>query len=203
MRPVLIIHNQKRKDRLEILLQELAEQHITVFHFFPSIHTEQRPCSNISKAHKECVKWAKENGHPEVIIMEDDVMFLHDNAFKWFNDAISWLKAWNPTFPILTGGNYDGFVTSVGNGVAEIREFSGLHCYCINESFYDTFLQADERVNIDKWVSGKDFNNQTCYCLYPFQIMQYDGFSDNVKRDTQYNKKLAGRFEIWPSHKFQ
>lgn len=190
----LIIHNEKRTDRWETLQQELKEQNITEYKIIPAVTSNHKSVINICNAHKNCVRYAIEQGWDKVLIFEDDIKFPAPGSFDRFLEIFKKLPE---DWLIYLGGIYDGAVTPLDDEFATCMHFSGLHCYVINKAFFEEFLQADETINLDRWISGKRWKNQKAYLAYPMVAYQYDGFSDNIKRKTEYNSKIISRFKIW------
>jgi hypothetical protein len=189
-----VIHNPKRGDRWNTFSREVREQGIEDIVVVPSVHIHRRAPMNISEAHKNCVRLAIEEDRDMVMILEDDVRFTSIGSYQEFMSRISLLP---PDWNMFLSGVYDGHIIPLDDKVARVKEFSGLHCYIVHKRFYEDFLDADPRINIDKALSGKAFANHTCYLAYPMVAMQYDGFSDNVNRQTNYNSLIQGRFKLW------
>lgn len=192
---ILVIHNPMRNDRAVILEQELLSQGIKDDVIFVNAVTDGRsPVRNISRAHKTCVRMAKEAGVDHVIILEDDVHFLCPKSFARFIELSKHLP---PDWDIFLSGAYDAHIEPYSEHLRRVTKFSGLHCYMVNSRYYDYFLSASEIINIDKWMSTPGYGKSNAYLAYPMLIMQHDGFSDNVRRMTDYNKNIRNRYEFW------
>lgn len=188
-----IIHNEQRTERLDTLMYEIGSQGIKQTKIFPAIK-EKLVQTGISKAHKQVVQYAKDNGLKEIMVCEDDVKFVAPNAFNY---AIE-------NKPDV----YDIYLLGVSGGVVDeinktVIGFSGLFCYMIHERFYDVFLEADEGSHLDRWLSG--FNNKVSKLhnktieeflgrkplykiCYPIAAITYNGYSDNFERHMEYDK---------------
>lgn len=173
-----VIHDEKRKDRYELLMKEFETQSITDYKIFPAIKAPTA-VQGISRAHKQIVYYAKENNMPEILIGEDDVKFTAPNAFNYF------LENKPPDFDIYNSGIYFGVIHPDNT----TNHFASLHCYIIHERFYDTFLATDETKNIDKALKGK---GKFVICN-PFAAIQHTTFSDNKKKLVNYSSFLKGR----------
>lgn len=176
-----IISNPERTQRVEQLKKELERQGIAEYKLWPSIHVSDKPRrTGISRAHKQIVKWADEEGLEEVCIMEDDIWFPAEDGWQYFLDN----KPKVP-FDLYLGGIYRGQIDEN----KKVNRYTGQICYIIHERFYDTFLRADENLDIDGAMSGKgDF-----YVCYPFAVICHPGWSDNVMRNMDYNHLLKGK----------
>lgn len=194
---IFIIHDSRREDRLKTLMVETELQGIFDFTLMPAVTTSRNGVENISRAHKNCIRAAKEAGMSRVLIMEDDIMFTAPDSFSRFLDIFQELPE---DWKIYLGGVYDGHIKPISDRLATVTELSGLHCYIVNSTMYDIILNAPEYINLDKWLSGGKYGKIVSHLAYPMVAMQYDGFSDNVKRQTNYNNNIKNRFEIWRGH---
>lgn len=145
----------------------------------------------IKRAHQNVIRKAKDLNLDYVMVCEDDLMFTCDNKEYLYN-------AFNnipEDFDILLLGIYST------NGLTKYNEFwqhtdvfSALTCYIMNSKVYDKFLNfSDDRNHIDRaMVHDLKFK---CYVLNEFVVKQYNGYSDNVKRITNYDPLLS-RFKF-------
>jgi hypothetical protein len=174
-----IIHLPHRKDRFEILQQELQQQNITDFRIWDGIVDVEMPCTGISKAHKQIVKFALHNDLPEILIGEDDLRFTKEGAFRFFIEN-------KPTdFDIYLAGIYSGELKRDNT----VEDFSALTFYIVNKKFYSIFLDMPEDKDLDRALR---FTGRFVVC-YPFTVIQYNGYSDNVKRYCLDDHCLAKR----------
>jgi hypothetical protein len=162
-----IIHDTSRVDRMEVLKKEIEQQGIEKYNLWDAVYDVRSVYAGINKAHKQIVQWAKENELPEVLIMEDDVKFLGEGAFKYFIEN-------KPK-------DYDLYLAGIFLGVLQedntVKEFTGMTCYFVNEKFYDTFLSVEENKHIDAALSGLG-DYKVCV---PFVAIQHDGMSSNTQ----------------------
>jgi hypothetical protein len=166
-----IIHDSKRTDRMPNLNKEIDEQGLDV-QLWEAEFVPKKPFAGVMKAHKKIVAWAKEQGLPEVCIMEDDIKFAGPGAWQYYLDNKP------DDFDIYLGGIYSG---TIARGVT--KDFSALHLYIVHERFYDTFLAVPEGNHLDRGLAGK---GRYVVC-YPYAATQYGGFSDN-SRSIRTNK---------------
>lgn len=174
-----VIHLPKRIDRMRSLQKELQEQGITDYKIWSGIIDSEIIERGISKAHKQIVKYAKDNCLSEILIGEDDLHFTDKNSLKFF------LANKPSDYDIYLGGIYYGRLSSDNS----VEDFSGLTLYMVNERFYDTFLSAREDVHLDRALREK---GKFVVCN-PFVVVQHNGFSDNVKREVNYDNFLKSR----------
>lgn len=159
---------------------------------FTAIMDNEMPRRGISQSHKEIVKWAKEQELSSVLILEDDVQFMCDNALE---KLINISKIIPKDCDILFGGVYDGDIEKEFSTYCSLKgRISGLHCYIIFDKFFDTFLNIDENFNLDFGLSNE--LNTHFYCMYPMVALQYDGYSYNTQTVTNYNYNLHLKYKI-------
>ena len=176
---IIVIHSFEANDRFDRLMKEFVSQEIKNYVILPAIHSMESSQKGINLAHKQCVKYAKEKGWKEVCIMEDDVKFTNSGSFKHF------LETKPKDFDVYLSGIYAGEI-GLDNLV---NSFSGLHCYIVNERFYDKFLSIPSNVHIDRGMA----NLGKFYVSYPFTAIQYNGYSYNTKMDMNYDSLLEHR----------
>ena len=164
-----VLHLPDRTDRLENIKRQAEWQG---FEFMLHEGMRGEPVHTyISRSHKNIIRYAKEQGLPEVLVMEDDISFKGDGAFQDF-------LAHKPNnYDIFLGGTYGRDFKRDKT----IRTFRGLHLYIVNSRFYDKFLGVTEKEHIDVALGGLGR-----YILYDV-ARQTDGYSDNIKRYVNYN----------------
>ena len=174
-----IIHLLHRKDRLLLLHQQLQEQNITNYKIWNGIEINSTPQKNISQAHKQIVRYAQQHNLPQVLIAEDDLRFTDKGAFQFF------LKNKPIDFDIYLASIYYGKIKKDNT----VKDFSGTTFYILNQSFYSTFLSVDEDMHLDR-----SLNNLGKYVVCnPFTVIQHNGYSDNLKRNCNYDLILADK----------
>lgn len=163
----------KREDRLLSISKQAKEQHFALYVWEGVI--EQRPFIGIGKAHRQIIKYAKEQGLKYVTVCEDDCAFTSLNAFDYYmakkpEDFDLWLGM------IYAGEIKDGRIM---NG------FSGLTLYTVHERFYDEFLATDPNDHLDRFLGNSAFKNKYYVCE-PFVCHQTGGMSDNFRKEMNY-----------------
>lgn len=144
---------------------------------------------SINISHKKIVEIAKRCRMPEIMIVEEDVMFTHPDAIDYFLEN-------KPTeFDIYLGGVYglnqlaQERIRFAGPGAHEIHNFTGLHCYIIHSRYYDKFLAMPENSHIDDQPGMGRF-----FVCYPFIALQHPGWSSNNRQTVDYNQKIPPEF---------
>lgn len=177
--PKLVINLSSRPDRLEQAKKELTSFEFTVI---PGIKHDN-PMLGIGEAHLNCIRHAQAQGWPNVMIIEDDIQF-RPGYQSYMNEALEVLPA---DWDVLLGGVYEANKLEPLNAYWDrIGEFCGLHFYIVNQSAYDTILQYDGKLHIDRWMNyaGKRLK---AYVTRKYFAIQRDGYSDNSKSITNYN----------------
>lgn len=179
-----IIHLKHRADRLESLEQEIAGQGITNYKIWDGIIDPILPCRGISQAHKQIINDAKEKGLSEVLIGEDDLHFTALGAFNYF------LRNKPLDYDIYLGGIVYGKISE--NDI--VNDFSGITFYLASERFYDTILSIPEEYHLDRALKNK---GKFIVCN-PFIVVPHNGYSDNHKRECDYQPYLKDR-KLFPN----
>lgn len=169
-----VIHDLLRKDRYELLQKEIAEQNLEV-RMWDAIKST-KPKMGISLAHKQIVRWAKENNESEIIIMEDDCHWVAKGAFDYFISKKP--KDYDIYLSSIMWGRIDGDNT--------VPDYAGNQCYIIHQRFYDTFLEADRNKDIDRAIARK---GRFIVCQ-PFATQQHETVSDNRRKIIHRNAKI-------------
>lgn len=176
---ILVIHDKKRTDRYNTLIQELRSQNIDPDDviWIPAVH-HAKPMTGISRAHRSCIETAKQLGLDQVTILEDDILFTSPYSFRRYLDLFRDLP---DDWDIFFAGAYsligkrrvsDKFVTA--------NDIAGLQCYTVRARYYDTFLTAPDDYHVDRWLIPK--GRAKAYVAYPMLAMQHDGYSDQQRR---------------------
>lgn len=140
-----VIHDDRRLER-KAFLREQEELNGFRYRLWPAMFFDgpKRHILGPWAAHKNIVRWAKEQKMPYVWICEDDVKFSHPKAIEYFLSQIPQDGKLN----VFLGGLWCS--RWVGG---ELRSWSGVHCYVVFEKFYDRLLSAPEDIPIDIWIS--------------------------------------------------
>ena len=175
-----IIHNSDDIRRLYQLEIELTVQGIDNYFLWDAIYDERGTFQGINKAHKQIVRWAKENELPFVTIAEDDLHFFDVGAYKYY------LKHEPTIYDLYLGGIFLGELDEE----SRTKNFTGLTLYRIAKQYYDTFLEADENQHLDIALCQKGGLFKVCN---PFVVKQHNGYSTNEKRYMNYDFMFANR----------
>ena len=63
---------------------KLFEQNIDNYKIWEGVKDEKNPKKGIAKAHKQIIRWARDQNLPSVMIAEDDIKYRAIGAFEYF-----------------------------------------------------------------------------------------------------------------------
>lgn len=191
--PKFVINLDKRPERLEALKEELPylfkDPSFERFSglLFPE-KGRKAGMKGCGESHKAIIRIAKERGYPNVLIMEDDMIFQAkertlEHVEKCFNNIPN-------GYDILLGGVYQAANMTESNEYwNNINYFSSSHFYIMRDTVYDTVLNeynADEK-HIDRYYAA---SNIRCYVPKLMFAIQSIGYSDNVNANINYSHML-------------
>ena len=202
---IFIINLDERTDRLKAVTKEMEKHHLE-FERFPAIKPDRSEIPEsqynnmlgkinkdpyviatcgVKQSHVEIIKIAKERGHKQVLILEDDVVFT-DQFENLFNIALRELpKNWDMLF---LGANHIEPFQLISSSIARVIKAYAIHAYIIRESMYDIIIDnaIDSGEEIDVYYANSIFPNFNCYCARPTLVWQKAGFSDIVQGFRDY-----------------
>lgn len=181
-----ILHLPKRVDRMENLVKELSEQGITDYTIIEGFVDLVAVFRGINLSHKTIVRLAQEQGLKSVTIAEDDIVFLGKGAWQYYLDNMP------EDFDLYLGMIYEGKIGEDNRVMPDPYTFSGLTLYTVHERFYDKFLSIKDMDHIDKLL-GQLAGEYKFYVCPEFMCKQMNGYSDQKKRDCEYDHYLKGR----------
>lgn len=164
--------------RLPVLIKELEEQGVANYEIVGSVHDTTSIKKTINASHRNIIQKAKDEGLGKVVVFEDDIRMLGSGAWRYYLDN-------EPCdYDIYLGGIYLGKIV---DGIA--KSFTAMHCYCVHERFYDTFLSVDKEKHIDEALSGL---GRYCVCD-PMIAVQHNGFSDSSQTYCNFDSIINSR----------
>lgn len=190
---IFVISNTSDKTRSENILKQFASQNTRHdYEIVEAVMNSLQPCRGISQSFKKCIQIAKKGWYPEVMVLEDDFLALHPDSI------LKLMKLWNKyalNDGILLGSVYEGTLSYLDEGVSQVEDkFSALNSVIIPENLYDTILQSEEAYHLDYYLGM--VAKVPIYVADPFLIIQNDGYSYNLKKNTDYNKTLHLKYRL-------
>lgn len=171
-----VINLFHREERLISFCNQMRIQK-TAFRIWNGIESFHTSAENVSAAHKQIIRWAKEKNMSRVCVFEDDAIFSHEKSYEYFLSQVPEV--------------YDIFFCMLYNG--EIKEgkvlngFSGMTGYIVHEKAYDYFLSIPDTQHIDRGLGERCFEKEFYVCL-PYIARQSGGYSSNLKMQMNYQE---------------
>lgn len=167
---------RNREERVLSLVRQ-AKKHFIALQFWEGDLTDNVfRASNVARAFKKIVSYAKEERLPYITIAEDDIVFTSRESWKYYLDN------WPDDFDMYLGGIYAGRLD--GNRI--IDGYSGHTLVTIHERFYDVFLRDDpSELHLDRSL-GKLCSQYKFIVTIPFVVKQLGGYSENKKKVQTY-----------------
>lgn len=185
-----IIHDNRQLDRLPSLIEQCIKYNIR-YVIWEACIDKKNVLENITESFRRIIEHAKTNKLTEVLIAEDDCMFVCDLSWEYF------FKNKPHTYHCYVGGSY-----LIDNRyeykppLVKVNEWVGNHFILIHESYYDIWLSSKPDGHIDTEQSGRgDF-----YVSFPYVALQKPSFSANNKAFVNYNSILPEDYILKCSH---
>jgi hypothetical protein len=123
-----------------------------------------------AKAHRNIIEIAKQNNYENVLVLEDDTLFVDDGVNNLINALIQikGIKNWEILY---IGGNCnDKTFDFYGQNLVKVKNISCSHAYIVNNIFYDKILNFDGLItHFDTFLNGYCTEK---YLTYPLSIIQ-------------------------------
>ena len=139
---IIYINLNKRKDRRNEIEQELNNFSLE-YERFEAIETPSHGIIGCGKSHLSVLKLAKEKNYKNVLILEDDFMFLvskeefEENLSNFFSLNLDW-DVCMLSYNLIKSKQLNN---NVVNKVVEVQTASG---YLVNNHYYDKLIQLYE-----------------------------------------------------------
>lgn len=192
------IHLKTRRDREKNMFKEL-DSFTSNYEIFDAIKMSPG-YKGTSESFKSIIKKAKGEKLKQVLIFEDDVRFTSKKSRSKFQIAINSLP---DKWDILLGGVYTSKnkpeESKYNDHISILGDFSSLHCILINESCYDKILEhnPNKDKHLDRYLGRLAKSEEiNAYLTYPMIAIQYNTYSNNVKRHVNYDK-LLNKFKLF------
>jgi len=189
---IFCINLDKRKDRWGLAQKEFEKINILDrVKRFPAIERKDGRLGCI-KSHLEILKYAKKNNLNNVLIFEDDVMFLNDVNGVLDNVVKQLPVDWNLLY---LGANLHSPLTNISDNLVLLNNGFSTHAISYNKNVYDIFIKKYNTMNelilqsdiLDVWLASIIQNRGNSYLVKPLLATQRNDFSDIVKSDVNYS----------------
>jgi hypothetical protein len=167
---IYCINLDSRQDRWQEVLPRFEELGIADQVVRLSAVVDKDPRVGCRASHLRCVTDAMENGFENILVLEDDVLFVPENKpdFVRLCDFLCNDNRWE----LLYLGGVPMFPARFVNRQVFRSRFFSTHAYVANARAFARILQAG--VPIDIWYA----HNMVSYGVYPLYAVQGAGFSD-------------------------
>jgi glycosyl transferase family 25 len=197
---IFYINLDKRQDRKIEIENELLSRELTNFERFQAIETVGFGILGCSRSHLEVLKIAKQRGYKNVLILEDDFLFLvekeelEQKLTEFFNsEAANDYDVCMISYNLVDGkeSKYPFMIKA-----NEVQTASG---YLVNAKFFDDLINLYEESTIlleqtgQHWVYANDQvwkklqPQNNWYCFETRIGKQRSGFSDNANCYQSYD----------------
>lgn len=150
-------------------------------------------------SHLNVIKKSKDLDLKNVLILEDDVVFI-ENLNQFFQFLITLLPAdWDG---VHFGGNHVGGLSMINANIGKMNKSYALHAYGLNNKSYDPIILYMENCINNVIQNGKDVikvsvaadffmadlhKNLNFYCFRPHIAWQREDYSDIQRSKVNYN----------------
>lgn len=139
-------------------------------------------------SHLSIIKKSKEENLKNVLIFEDDVLFIDENV-KYIEESLDQLSNENWTLFYLgaTLEPHYGAVTRVTNNLVKTNFAFTTHAYAINSNIFDKILnEAPSSKIIDVYYCHHIVPLGSSLIINPIVAIQQEGFSDIENHNADY-----------------
>jgi GR25 family glycosyltransferase involved in LPS biosynthesis len=197
----LYINLTERTDRNAQVLEQLCLIGITEPIRFNAIR-HKNGAVGCTQSHIECLKIAKENGWPYVIVVEDDILFLNPNRFLNNCDALIREHPIDSWDVVLIAGNNAGPYKQLSPSCVRVSGCQTTTGYIVKSEYYDTLIDNFESGLKSLLNVGVSFENaidkywfrlqrrDMWLLIVPLTVTQVADYSDIEKRETNYTRSM-------------
>jgi GR25 family glycosyltransferase involved in LPS biosynthesis len=182
-----IINLLHRQDRYDHMVEEMKKLSIP-YQFIPGIIDETKTCF---QSQRECVRLAKENKLPYILILEDDAVFT-DQVVEILEQALAEVQTmkWDMLF---LGANLQAPATTVSPTLLKLQGAYAAHAYIVHERFYDTILSLPQTCEMDVHYYNlmSDHDVYMCNPMIAYQLPSYSDLQDGFR---DYNSAMYNNY---------
>ena len=163
-------------------------------------------------SHKQCIIEAKEKNKNNILIFEDDCVFMYDKkrTHEQLNTALNYLKDkdWDILYfginCVEVGDKPNNVIEPLCEGLYKVRAGYGAFAYVVNGTVFDYFLSLFPENESDINIQNQTIVDQILrfklalrlkMYLTPLVLMQENNISDNEKCAVNYNIHILARYK--------
>lgn len=184
---VVYINLNHRRDRDKILLEELNQLGVLreKIHRIEAVHDYLNGHRGCAKSHIKALELAKERRWKNVLVLEDDVIFVKSKEEIEENNSIFFEKFKNDWDVFFLGASVLEYELTVYEGFKKIVSAQCAHAYVINAHYIDTLLTSFHEACV--LMTEEDF-------VYGFSSSACDQHWKKLQRiDRWYMGRLLGQ----------
>jgi len=189
---IFYINLDKRTDRLSEIQNELSRMNLSGERFAGIYHSPPMGILGCGKSHLQVLRMAKERGYKNVLILEDDFIFI--TSKEVLEENIQKLFDQKPDFDVCFLAYYLEQSEDMPDYPFLLRtiEAATASAYIVNEHYYDKLIELYEwampllEQTQQHWIYANDQvwksfqRTDKWYGFTPKLGQQSDGFSDNT-----------------------
>ena len=190
---IYCINLDSRTDRWEHAKEEFSKINILdkVERFSAIKHDDGR--IGVIKSNLEILKIAKANNYDNVLIFEDDVLFIN-NPIEVLTKSIEDLKKIKNWSLFYLGANTHNPLTKVTDNLYVLKNAYAAHSFCYNKIIYNQAIKQYDMTNkitkhdeiLDVYLA-KIQEKYPCYLVNPIITTQMPSYSDIEKKHVDYS----------------
>lgn len=182
-----IINLLHRRDRYDHMIEEMKKLSIP-YQFIDGIIDDTKTCF---QSQQKCVRLAKENRLPYILILEDDAVFT-DNVIDVLEQALAEVQTmeWDMLF---LGANLQAPATTVSPTLLKLQGAYAAHAYIVHERFYDTILNLHQTCEMDVHYHNLMIDHDVYMCnpMIAYQLPSYSDLQDGFR---DYNSAIYNNY---------
>jgi len=212
---IFIINLAHRTDRKEHMINEMKKQNISNYEFFSAVkptlnevnewnnnycnHVKKdvHPlkfdnyrigCLGCMKSHIEVIKLALIRNYKNILILEDDTVFIND-----FSKLYDYSQQIANNYDMLyLSGSHLGKKINISTNIKKVIGTYTTGSYCISEKVmkYLIYNINGYYKEIDCFYSEEIQHLFNCYCVVPHITKQLDGYSDIQQTNISYKLSI-------------
>ena len=190
---IFCINLDKRPDRWVHAQQEFQKIGILdKVKRFPAIERKDGRLGCI-KSHLEIIKYAQKNNLKNVLIFEDDVVFLDKDVNGIMGNVISQLpENWEMLY---LGANLHTPLTNYSDNLVVLKNGFSTHAVSYNHTIFDFFVKKYNKLTavtlqsdiLDVWIASNIQTRGKSFLVKPLLATQMNDYSDIVNGNVNYS----------------
>lgn len=184
---IYCINLDERTDRWEQVLKEFDKVGIKNVERFSAVKHD-KGAIGCRESHLGIIKTVKENGFKNVLIFEDDVLFLEENINQ-ISKTLDDLKNidWQLFYLGATVDPNVGFMKKFTDNLFQTNFAYTTHAYAVNNTVYDKILnEAPYHPIIDVFYCRNIVPMGKSFIMNPMTAIQQEGFSNIENHQADY-----------------